>query len=421
MDEKAIIISNLSKRYDLHRVETGNFFSRLFNTSLSNKPKDTSTNFFNALNDINISLPKGDILGIIGPNGSGKSTLLKILAGITKPTKGEVSIKGKVIAVLELGIGFIKELSGRENVYHAAALFGLSKQQTEKIFEDVVNFSGLDEFIDIQVKYYSSGMFARLAFSVATHIEGDIYLFDEVLAVGDIEFRTRAMKKIKSLAEDKKTVVLVSHNINEIAEICTTSVLLNKGTVVAIGSPVEVSRKMMRSMFLSKNFQDNGSRKIEWYNIAEAPGNNIFKVVRLQINAKGKTPEDDISPENIIEIEIKGKFLAKNKRIRILYTLKDNTGHPLFTASHELESDSFTEDDFIICKSYIPSGLLNPFNFIVDVFVLLANGNSDEVICSIPNMLSFEILNNHLIKENILREIGAIHTNFDWHISSYKS
>ena len=421
MEEKAIIVSNLSKQYDLHRVGSRNFFSHLFGKTSSNIKQHSYPRYFSALNAIDISVAKGDVLGIIGPNGSGKSTLLKILAGITKPTTGEVRLTGKAIAVLELGIGFIKELSGSENIYHAAALFGLSKHQTDEIYEDVVAFCGLIDFIDIQVKYYSSGMFARLAFAVAVHINADIYLFDEVLAVGDIEFRTKAMNKIKSLAESNKTVLLVSHNINEIAELCNTVLLLNKGVITAKGSPVDVSRTMMLSMFTTKGALFNNSQKIEWQNLDEAPGNEYFKIVKLQINAKGKSPEENITTDDVIEIEIKGKYFKKNPQIRVLYTLKDNSGHPLFTASHEPEHYSINEGDYVSCKSYIPPGFLNPFNFVVDVFVLLTDGNTEKAICSIPNILSFKIIDNHSIKKNILKEIGAIHTNFEWTVSSSKS
>jgi len=190
-----------------------------------------------ALSDISIDIHAGATIGLIGHNGSGKSTLLKVVGGIIQPTAGEVRQRGRVAALLELGAGFHPDLTGRENVYLNASVLGLTRDETEARFDDILDFSGVGDFIDTQVKFYSSGMYVRLAFAVAVHTDPDILLVDEVLAVGDEQFQQKCLDKIRAFQEEGRTIIIVSHALDQIETMCDRVILLNRGQVVLDGAP----------------------------------------------------------------------------------------------------------------------------------------------------------------------------------------
>ncbi|WP_404431799.1 ABC transporter ATP-binding protein [Microbacterium lacus] len=192
---------------------------------------------FWALRDVSVDIQAGSTIGLIGHNGSGKSTLLKVIGGIIEPTTGSVAQRGRLAALLELGAGFHPDLTGRENVYLNAAVLGLSREETSHRFDDIVTFSGIGDFIDTQVKFYSSGMYVRLAFAVAVHTDPDILLVDEVLAVGDEAFQRKCLDKIRSFQAEGRTIIIVSHSLGQISELCDRAVLLNRGVVVYDGDP----------------------------------------------------------------------------------------------------------------------------------------------------------------------------------------
>lgn len=203
---------------------------------------------FNALNDISCSIKKGDFIGIIGANGSGKSTLLKILAGIYTPTKGSINIQGKLSPFLELGVGFNPELSGKENIFLNAAVLGLSKKEILKRYQSIVNFSELERFMDMKVKNYSSGMFVRLAFSVAIQVDADILLMDEVLAVGDSQFQEKCFRVFRQLKEQKKTIVFVSHAMGSVEEFCNKVIYLKNGKLKMFGPTERVIQEYRKDI-----------------------------------------------------------------------------------------------------------------------------------------------------------------------------
>lgn len=192
---------------------------------------------FWALRDVSLDIHAGSTIGLIGHNGSGKSTLLKVIGGIIEPTAGTVSQRGRIAALLELGAGFHPDLTGRENVYLNASVLGVSREEVERQFDEIIAFSGIGEFIDTQVKFYSSGMYVRLAFAVAVHTDPDILLVDEVLAVGDEAFQRKCLDKIRTFQEEGRTIVIVSHSLGQITELCDRAVLLNAGRVVFDGDP----------------------------------------------------------------------------------------------------------------------------------------------------------------------------------------
>src|SRR6202041_2132060 len=198
---------------------------------------------FDALKDVSFSVVEGETVGILGRNGSGKSTLLKCVSGILQPTTGEVRVRGQLAALLELGAGFQPELSGRDNVFLNAALLGLSQREMERRFDDIVAFAELEQFIDNQVKFYSSGMYVRLGFAVAVNVEPDVLVVDEVLAVGDEAFQQKCLDRIKTFQRDGRTILFVTHSADMVRQICDRAVVLARGQVLDIGPPGTAIRR----------------------------------------------------------------------------------------------------------------------------------------------------------------------------------
>jgi ABC-2 type transport system ATP-binding protein len=249
MSTPVIEIKDLSKRFVIRKDKS--LKERLLNSRRSSLHKDD----FWALRDVNVTVDSGSTIGLIGPNGSGKSTLLKMIGGILQPTSGTVLLRGRIAALLELGAGFHPDLTGRENVYLNASLQGLSRKETDRYFDAIVDFSGIERFIDTQVKFYSSGMYVRLAFAVAVHVDPDILLVDEVLAVGDEPFQRKCMDRIRSFQHEGRTIVLVTHGLDTVAEICDRAVVLESGTVIADGTPRD-SLRVLRSEFEQARHDD---------------------------------------------------------------------------------------------------------------------------------------------------------------------
>lgn len=239
-DEIAISIKGVSKNFKLPHQKADSIKSLFVNPfALFTKKQDVEVQ--HALTDISFDINKGEFFGIVGRNGSGKSTLLKILAGIYQSTEGSVSIAGKLVPFIELGVGFNPELTGRENVYLSCALNGFSERETADMYDDIVSFAELEPFMDQKLKNYSSGMQVRLAFSVATRAKADVLLIDEVLAVGDADFQRKCFNYFKELKRNRKTVVFVSHDMEAVKEFCDRAALINNSKVVEISTPDRVS------------------------------------------------------------------------------------------------------------------------------------------------------------------------------------
>jgi len=230
MAEPLVRIDHVSKKFVLHKDKS------LKDRVLYWGSRSKSRSEFLALDDVTLEIGLGETVGLIGHNGSGKSTLLKVVGGIIEASQGDVYRRGRVAALLELGAGFHPDLSGRENVYLNAALLGMSTAETDAVFDEIVEFSGIGEFIDSQVKFYSSGMYVRLAFAVAVHSDPDLLLVDEVLAVGDEPFQLKCMNKIRQFQNEGRTIVLVSHSSEQVSDVCTRAIVLDGGRIVHDGS-----------------------------------------------------------------------------------------------------------------------------------------------------------------------------------------
>jgi len=243
-------VNDVSKRFVIHKDNS--LKERILNFGRGAKYREE----FFALKHINLEIEAGTTIGLIGPNGSGKSTLLKAIGGIIQPTTGSVQRRGQMAALLELGAGFHPDLTGRENVYLNASIMGLSRRQTTTHFDDILEFSGIGEFIDTQVKFYSSGMYVRLAFAVAVHVDPDLLLVDEVLAVGDEAFQKKCLDKIRSFQDEGRTIVLVSHTLSHITSMCSRAIVLARGNVVFDGDPFDAV-SVLRSGFATSVEEDS--------------------------------------------------------------------------------------------------------------------------------------------------------------------
>lgn len=281
----AIQVEGISKAYQLGQFSTGTLSNDLKRWwSLTRGKEDPflkigetndrttkgASDMVWSLQDINFTVAQGDTVGIIGRNGAGKSTLLKLLSQVTSPTSGTIKIRGKIASLLEVGTGFHPELSGRENIYLNGAILGMNRAEIAKKFDEIVDFSGVERYIDTPVKRYSSGMYVRLAFAVAAHLEPEILIVDEVLAVGDAEFNKKAIGKLQNVSQgDGITVLFVSHNMNSLNRLCKTGILLENGRITSQGGMDNVIRDYMRSGSVSNSshvfFNDDPSSELSLY------------------------------------------------------------------------------------------------------------------------------------------------------------
>ena len=295
MPTPVIEIEQVSKRFVIRKEKS--LKERVVNFGRSNLHKDD----FWALRDVNVAISSGATVGLIGPNGSGKSTLLKMIGGILQPTTGSVRLRGRLAALLELGAGFHPDLTGRENVYLNAAILGITREQTDRYFDAIVDFSGIEPFIDTQVKFYSSGMYVRLAFAVAVHVDPDILLVDEVLAVGDEPFQRKCMDRIRGFQHEGRTIVLVTHSLETVAELCDRAIVLERGRVIADGEPRE-SLRTLRSEF-DHTRQEDLDRRQEQTTLDKGPATKV-RIEAVDILDEDGNPTQVMHPGQEIAVRL---------------------------------------------------------------------------------------------------------------------
>jgi len=307
---------------------------------------------FWALKNVSIEIKEGEVYGIIGPNGSGKTTLLKLLSRITEPTTGRAVIRGKVASLLEVGTGFHPELTGRENIFLNGSILGMSRQEIKDKFDEIVDFSGVEPFLDTPVKRFSSGMYVRLAFAVAAHLEPEILLVDEVLAVGDIDFQNKCILKMDSLSHGGRTVLIVSHNMNSIQRLCKKSFLLEKGEIVKSGSTQNVIEDyynrtgMGENTFVYKGDDDNKTVQI--------------KNIELLDHNHNQTNTLDRAYPFRVNIEFWVKRPVKN--MSVIFTLKTLSNIMVcqsFNIDYEPNNDGTYESGIYVSSVQFPGALLN--------------------------------------------------------------
>jgi lipopolysaccharide transport system ATP-binding protein len=348
MSDIALRVEGLGKRYRLGLKDsaTGGMYRykslrdsfgslakhpvQALRSAVARQPMD-ETNSFWALSDVNFEVKRGEVVGIIGRNGAGKSTLLKILSRITKPTTGHVALYGRVGSLLEVGTGFHPELSGRENIYLNGAILGMTRVEVKGKFDEIVAFSEVEKFLDTPVKQYSSGMYMRLAFAVAAHLEPEILVVDEVLAVGDAAFQNKCLGKMKEVAEYGKTVLFVSHQMNAISRLCGKCVLLSAGRVAAQGTTGDVTAMYLTSgLQLKQRVWDKNRPSVESVTVR---GVSITAADGAQL----------IFPWSDIRVNIDFDSKPRGSRVRVGLLLQDLNG-VIVTGSASPELNTFTDD-----------------------------------------------------------------------------
>lgn len=405
--QTVIQIENLYKEYKLGVIGHGTLYRDLQslwanirgkedpNSIIGNENnKDNRKTNILALKNINLEIKKGDVLGIIGHNGAGKSTLLKILSRITSPSNGRIKMKGSVASLLEVGTGFHNELTGRENIFLNGAINGMNKKEIERKLEEIVDFAGVERFLDTPIKRYSSGMIVRLGFAVSAYIEPDILIVDEVLAVGDASFQKKAIAKMKDVSTNYgRTVLFVSHNMSSIRKLCNTSILLKQGELIKQGETESIIDYYLNSE--SETLQ-NQKGYIEW-DEQHMPGNNLIKLQSI----KTKKINNDISStfdvtEDII-IEFEYKVLKNENQFAscIELTSSKYPSYNLITSLSNYSDKEWGKEDFhkigkYVCRCFVPKNLLGEgvFNISLRIFTPPFPATLSENI-KVLNVLSF--------------------------------
>jgi ABC-2 type transport system ATP-binding protein len=284
-----IRVNDVSKKFSLNANKS--LKERLVNARTTREKRSE----FWALRDIDLSIDSGTSMGLIGHNGSGKSTLLKVIGGILSPTSGYVERRGRLAALLELGAGFHGDLTGRENVYLNASILGLSRADTDKYFDAIVDFSGIEEFLDTQVKFYSSGMYVRLAFSVAVHVDPEILLIDEVLAVGDEAFQRKCLEKIREFMREGRTIIFVTHALDLVRDLCARAVLLDHGVMQYDGAPTQAIR-MIRDAWNEEAEEEAEAAAAKAIEVPGAPVYTPMRISDVVITDGAGNPKDTFRP-----------------------------------------------------------------------------------------------------------------------------
>jgi lipopolysaccharide transport system ATP-binding protein len=349
-----IRVEGLGKRYVApHKVGRDTMYARLvahmkeFVPSMRQREDD----YFWALKDVSFEVRRGDILGILGRNGSGKSTLLKILSGVTEPTTGRAWLRGRVGSLLEVGTGFHPEMTGRENIFFSGALLGLSQRNIRARFDEIVDFSGIEEFIDMPVKRYSSGMYVRLAYSVASMLQSDILILDEVMAVGDAGFREKSQKNIEKAANDGRTILFVSHNAKAVTSLCKNGLILNRGCCDYIGTAQDAVAKYMQMLYDIDKSNPNDSQT--YWDLTNAPRfqASAHKVLSwISTHDDKGVPTSHFSTGRPVRFRV-GFSGAETRHPYISILLHNNFGDRVATlhSTHASNSISIEGDGYVEC------------------------------------------------------------------------
>ncbi len=419
MSRVVIKSENISKQYRLGLVGTGTVrddFKRWWYSvrgkedpflkigEVNDRSSKGESDYVWSLKDVNFEINQGDSVGIIGRNGAGKSTLLKILSQVTQPTTGKIYTKGRIASLLEVGTGFHPEMTGRENIYLNGAILGMRKHEISRKFDEIVAFSGVERYIDTPVKRYSSGMYVRLAFAVAAHLESEILIVDEVLSVGDAEFQKKCLGKMNDVSKGEgRTVLFVSHNMAAVKSLCTKGIVLENGLV----NKIDLIENAV-SYYLSV---DTGiqNHKI-FFNEYDKPE---FTLHQISINPAGKSAEEVL--DEYQEIEINVHFTLKNEKnkLHVTFVLNNELGESLFTFSH-ISLGIVLKKGLNKIKCKLPKGFLNIGTYYLNFYVI---ENANSTLFVEKDIMVFNIQEGQRsIGSWMGKEPGFIKPIFDWSI-----
>lgn len=366
-------------------------------------------NPFWALSDVNLTIREGEVVGILGRNGAGKSTLLKILSRITLPTTGEVRIHGRIGSLLEVGTGFNPDLSGHENIYLSGVIHGLTRPEIDAIYDQIVAFSGVEEFIHMPVKHYSSGMYTRLGYAVAAHLNHDILLIDEVLAVGDAEFQRKCMGHIHGQTTSGRTVLFVSHNTAAILGLCTRAIWLDHGRVIADGPPLEVVDQYLARLVTLKS-------DVSWPADKTAPGNDAVRLRAVRMVANNGTVSARHMNDQPFHVEIEYDVLRAFSPIGTTIAVHDTSGTCLFGSISNHEPNwhgKAREPGRYISRCTVPGDLMKEGVYALTVIVW---SSGFMPVAQLDLLLDFEIVDSGKLRGDYFGGWeGYIQPRLPWH------
>ncbi|MDH6100738.1 ABC transporter ATP-binding protein [Anabaenopsis sp. FSS-46] len=413
MSDTVIRVENLGKKYIIGHQKQERYtalrdvitnkvksIGRLLNPQAKNE--NPAFEEFWALKDVSFEIKQGDRVGIIGRNGAGKSTLLKVLSRITEPTTGSIKIKGRVASLLEVGTGFHPELTGRENIFLNGAILGMAKEEIKRKFDEIVAFAEVEKFLDTPVKRYSSGMYVRLAFAVAAHLEPEILIVDEVLAVGDAQFQKKCLGKMEDVASSEgRTVLFVSHNITAIQSLCNRVIWLNSGELIATGMPEEIISNYCSNSFSNKTAQS-------WDDPELAPGNEYIRLHYVKVASEKDNGLDIINVSTPIQITFEYWNFLPNAQLNISFFLYNQQDVCVFNAISEPEIAPVG----LVCSiCHIPGNFLN--NGMYTIRLLIVKDTS-SILFHMDEALMFEVSDIERPFNWYGDWIGAVRPSFQW-------
>lgn len=382
---KVIKVENLSKLYFLGGAKHNSLRDTIVGF-LKNPRRDKKHELW-ALNEVSFDVKDGETLGIIGKNGAGKSTLLKILSRITKPTSGTAEIHGRIGSLLEVGTGFHNELSGRENIFLNGAILGMKRAEIEAKFDEIVAFSEIEKFIDTPVKHYSSGMYMRLAFSVAAHLEPEILIVDEVLAVGDIAFQKKCLNKMRDVGQKGRTVLFVSHDMQAVSRLCSRAIWIKDGKIAKDGETSAVVGEYLHEQ------SKTGAEK-SWEDLEKSPGNDIVKLRRVRVCDKNNKTSSALDIRQPIGVEMTYEVLRDDKILIPNFHFYNEQGICLFI-SHDWSDEWRTRPRPV---GEYKSTCWIPSNFLAEgtVFVKVAVSTYQPLVVHFqePDTVSFNVIDS---------------------------
>jgi len=378
MADTAILISDIKKKYNLGSINSGTFFEGLKN-SFIRKTKDIPVNpvdsndIYWALKGVSLEVNEGEVLGVIGRNGAGKSTLLKILSRVTAPTAGSIHIKGRIASLLEVGTGFHPDLTGRDNVFLNGAILGMKRAEIARKFDEIVEFSGIGKYIDTPVKRYSSGMYVRLAFAVAAHLEPEILIIDEVLAVGDADFQKKCIGKMKDVSEGGRTVIFVSHNMSAINSLCDRTAYLKDGKLEMLGPTEHVVKKYLSS-FTSFNYKISAGE--------HTIGDEYVRLISARLIKRDGSDAEIITVSDSFGLEIKYEILKEGYKPGPNFLLSTQDGEKVFQSLDTKIANMYSPGVYD-SVAWIPANSLNNIGYKMTVCVTTHNPTKIHVSANI--------------------------------------
>tara|TARA_X000000950_G_scaffold35423_1_gene37920 strand:- start:11465 stop:12751 length:1287 start_codon:yes stop_codon:yes gene_type:complete len=374
-----------------------------------NNRENNGGNYVWALKDISLNVKKGEVIGIIGKNGAGKSTLLKLLSKVTRPSTGKIISRGKTASLLEVGTGFHQELSGRENIYLNGAILGMTKNEIKDKIDEIIDFSGCKRYIDSPVKRYSSGMFVRLAFAVAAHLEPDILIVDEVLAVGDAEFQKKAIGKMQNIAsKGSRTVLFVSHNMTSIKALCNRAVLMENGKIVKDGNPSEII-----NYYLNTNTEVSYTK--EWDKSNRPLSYQNLELLKIWISNKDNKLNTTLSVDEDFLVNIDYEVTEENSKIGLNVILHDSNQNIISSSINNHEENFYHQKHpkgVFRSQCLIPGKLFNSGTYYISIFMFGENFSDGKLL---EFLLKIEIEDGILVRRDYHGEYqGVLRPLFKW-------